>query len=136
MMPYIKIGFIFELLAGNIKSAAKINERAEFLGIKQLPQVVLVANIDNFVQHTRNKRRSAPGLQTKDFERIKEAARNFWKYLHSIRRIKFVILLGATKMIRKSCADVLKDLKPSEEIEKSFYQYYSYYWDRKGIHFN
>lgn len=80
MMPYIKIGFIFELLAGNIKSTAKINERAEFLGIKQLPQVVLVANIDNFVQHTRNKKEiQRRVLKQKIFERIKEAARNFWR---------------------------------------------------------
>ncbi len=96
MMPYIKIGFIFELLAGNIKSTAKINERAEFLGIKQLPQVVLVANIDNFVQHTRNKKEiQRQVLKQKIFERIKEAAREF---LESIcipsQEDKFVILLG------------------------------------------
>lgn len=80
MMPYIKIGFIFELLAGNIKSTAKINERAEFLGIKQLPQVVLVANIDNFVQHTRNKKEiQRQVLKQKILRELRKLPGNFWR---------------------------------------------------------
>lgn len=96
MMPYIKIGFIFELLAGNIKSTAKINERAEFLEIKQLPQVILVANIDNFVRHTRDKKEiDRQVLKHKIFERITEVAR---EWLQSIciplQEDKFGVLLG------------------------------------------
>ncbi len=100
MMPYIKIGFIFELLAGNIKPTAKINERAEFLGIKQLPQVVLVANIDNFVQQTSDKKEiQRQVLKQKIFERITEAARE-WPQSICIpsQEDKFVILLGPCRV--------------------------------------
>jgi two-component system response regulator YesN len=96
MMPYIEIGFIYELLAGNINSTAKIRERADFLDIKQLPQVILVANIDNFAQHTRNQKEiERQVLKQRVFEKITEVAR---EWLQSIciplQEDKFGILLG------------------------------------------
>jgi len=96
MMPYIKIGFIFELLAGNIKPTAEIRERAEFLGIKQLPQVILVANIDNFVQLTRNKKEiERQVLKHKIFERITAVSREWPQSLCiPLQEDKYGILLG------------------------------------------
>ncbi|HHW41693.1 MAG TPA: response regulator [Syntrophomonadaceae bacterium] len=96
MMPYIKIGFIFELLAGNVKSAAEIRERAEFLGIKQLPQVILVANIDNFVQLTRNKKEiERQVLKHKIFEKITAVSREWPQSLCiPLQEDKYGILLG------------------------------------------
>ncbi len=52
IMPYLKIGFIFEWLSGNVKLADELHERAEFLGLKPLPQLVMVVNIDNFLRLT------------------------------------------------------------------------------------
>lgn len=71
MIPYIKLGFVFEWLAGNMMDATEIRERAEFLGIKQLPQVVMVINIDNFLQYTRGKEEvERQVLKQKVFEKI------------------------------------------------------------------
>ncbi len=71
MMPYIKLGFVFELLEGNIKDITKIRERAEFLGIQELPQVVMLINIDNFLQYTKDKEEiERQILKQKVFEKI------------------------------------------------------------------
>jgi len=96
MMPYIEIGFLFELLAGNVKSVEEIRERAEFLGIKQLPQVILVVNIDNFVQITRNKKEiERQVLKHKIFERISTVTREWPQSLCiPLQEDKYGIFLG------------------------------------------
>ncbi len=72
-MPYIKIGFIFEWLSGNVKLAEEIRERAEFLDIKPLPQLVMVVNIDNFLQMTTGKKEiERQILKQKIYQKITE----------------------------------------------------------------
>jgi len=47
MMPTIRQGFALDLVAGNI-DLARIRARAEFLGLSDLPRLVLLLTVDNF----------------------------------------------------------------------------------------
>lgn len=53
-MPFIQMSFVYDLISGNISDMAHFQERANFLGMKADPGVVLVADIDNFKQITRD----------------------------------------------------------------------------------
>ncbi len=48
MMPYVKLGFIMELLSGTISSLEELQDRSAFLNIERLPEIALVVDIDNF----------------------------------------------------------------------------------------
>lgn len=53
--PYIKMSFVQDLIAGNITELHQFHERAGFLGMEVTTGVVMVLDIDNFKQLTRNE---------------------------------------------------------------------------------
>lgn len=53
MMPYIKMSLGFDLLMAKENLENDLKSRLEFVGGKKLPSVIMVADIDNFYQITR-----------------------------------------------------------------------------------
>jgi len=47
MLPLIRLGFALDLVAGNVRPE-EIRARAEFLGLADLPRLVLLLTVDNF----------------------------------------------------------------------------------------
>lgn len=50
--PFIQMGFVYDLISGNISDSKQFRERLEFLGMPIEPKVALVVDIDNFKQLT------------------------------------------------------------------------------------
>lgn len=48
-MPYIKMAFVQDLIQGNVQGLQEIVDRAQFLGLSDLPAVALVLDIDSFL---------------------------------------------------------------------------------------
>lgn len=46
MLPLIRLGFVMDLIAGNI-GPEEIKARADFLGLRRLPRLVLLVTVDN-----------------------------------------------------------------------------------------
>lgn len=59
MKPYIKQGFALELFDNKIASIKELEEKANYLGIKELPELTMIVDIDNYQNLTAKKKRNS-----------------------------------------------------------------------------
>ncbi len=74
MMPYIKMSLGYDLLMAKENLENDLQSRLEFVGGKQLPSVIMVADIDNFYQITRESLEAEKQLiKNRVYQAISEA---------------------------------------------------------------
>lgn len=77
VMPFLKVGFLNDLLAGRIESAKELEERASFLNFRLLASAVMVIHIDKFLKVTSNQPELNRQLLKKQiFKIIKKSAKS------------------------------------------------------------
>lgn len=109
-MPFIQMSFVYDLISGNISDMNHFEERAGFLGMKTEPGVVLVADIDNFKQITRDG-----GESRKQFVK-QQVFRHICSQLGSMALVtpfggdNIIILLG--------CGEEYNQTETTEQIKK------------------
>jgi two-component system response regulator YesN len=94
-LPYILMSLGHDLLSGNCPDDEDIRARAEFLGVKELPSQVLLADIDHFSEITSNYSEAEKQfLKNHVYQTIKEVAEQSASLVFPFGRDQSVILLS------------------------------------------
>ncbi|MCG0276239.1 MAG: helix-turn-helix domain-containing protein [Thermosediminibacteraceae bacterium] len=91
---FARLGFLRELLSNNIESVKDIWFLLKALGIKVLPNTVMVVSYDNYYTETRNKSEiQRRALRLKTMEALEEAVKPFGGLVVQMEENLFAILL-------------------------------------------